>query len=467
MSNSRVSVYMKFNKKSKWNAFFFLVAFCAIAHGSVDFSLNKEYFINTIGDSNTFSRCVASGDLDDDGDIDIVVSDRFSREIVLFLNDGVGNLSYVSSVFIKEFKEVGGTRIILLEDVNGDGLIDLVTAGGGGSNVFLNLGHDENSWMSFGDPDLYFAGDNPHWVDTADMNKDGYPDLLVSDYGEYLDGGFGEAGWYVYLNHGDGTFDGGTYFSLGIDARCISIVGQDFNNDALMDIAVIGHFKRVHLYTNLGNDPETDDWLGVTYESYIETQYSSASIKSFDADDDGDSDLIVAHRTYNQTSLLINDGNGNFMYQSIFTVAGELAQPVDINNDGKIDFALANKLSGVFQIMINEGDGGFVQSFTSPIHNYVDAKFLVCDYINNDSKLDIVLVNSYPGQDKGSIKVFFNESLCILLEDVNGDCCVDVSDILQVIAAWGTDDFLADVNGDGVVNVADLLKILSAWGSCE
>ena len=124
-----------------------------------------------------------------------------------------------------------------------------------------------------------------------------------------------------------------------------------------------------------------------------------------------------------QTSLLINHGSGNFMYQSIFTVAGELAQPVDINNDGQIDFALANKLSGVFQIMINEGDGGFVQSFTSPIHNYVDAKFLVCDYINNDSKLDIVLVNSYPGQDKGSIKVFVKYCYCLSFYWFNISLC--------------------------------------------
>ena len=450
-------------KKIILNASFFLVAFCVFAHGYVDFTLDNEYFINTVGESNTFSRCIASGDLDLDGDIDIVVGDRFSAEIVLFLNEGNGNLSPDGSVFATEKEGIASARILLLEDVNGDGFIDLVTAGAWGSNVFLNLGFNGTTWMGFEDPDLFYAGDNPHWVDTADMNNDGYPDLLVSDFGEDLDGSFGEAGWYVYLNHGDGTFDDGTYFSLGIEARCISIVGQDFNNDALMDIAVVGHLNLVHIYTNLGNDPITDEWLGVTYESYVETQNYSGSIKSFDADNDGDYDLIVAHRTSNQTSLLINDGNGNFMYQSIVTVASELAQPVDINNDGKIDFALANKLLGVFQIMINDGQGGFVQSFTSPIHNWVDAKFLVCDYINNDSKLDIVLVNSYPGQDKGSIKVFF--AVCI--GDVDGDGSVGISDILAVIDFWGScSGCPADVNDDGTVDVSDLLEIIGNW-ACE
>ena len=69
---------MILTKKIILNASLFLVAFCVFAHGYVDFTLDNEYFINTVGEHNTFSRCVASGDLDLDGDIDLVVSDRFS-----------------------------------------------------------------------------------------------------------------------------------------------------------------------------------------------------------------------------------------------------------------------------------------------------------------------------------------------------------------------------------------------------
>ncbi len=52
--------------------------------------------------------------------------------------------------------------------------------------------------------------------------------------------------------------------------------------------------------------------------------------------------------------------------------------------------------------------------------------------------------------------------------DVNGDCQVNVTDLLAVIGAWGATDFtFADINGDGEVNVTDLLAVIGAWGTCS
>jgi hypothetical protein len=51
--------------------------------------------------------------------------------------------------------------------------------------------------------------------------------------------------------------------------------------------------------------------------------------------------------------------------------------------------------------------------------------------------------------------------------DTNGDGVVDVTDLLDVLAAWGDCadicDCPADVTGDGVVDVSDLLLVLGAW----
>jgi hypothetical protein len=50
--------------------------------------------------------------------------------------------------------------------------------------------------------------------------------------------------------------------------------------------------------------------------------------------------------------------------------------------------------------------------------------------------------------------------------DSTGDGVVNVSDILKVLSAYGSDDFTTeDINGDGVVNVGDILGTLSAFGS--
>ena len=51
--------------------------------------------------------------------------------------------------------------------------------------------------------------------------------------------------------------------------------------------------------------------------------------------------------------------------------------------------------------------------------------------------------------------------------DINGDNTTDVSDILMLVAAWGSNDVNADVNGDGVINVSDLSIMIEAWGPCS
>ena len=51
--------------------------------------------------------------------------------------------------------------------------------------------------------------------------------------------------------------------------------------------------------------------------------------------------------------------------------------------------------------------------------------------------------------------------------DFNDDNVVDISDLLSLIAAWGTCESCSeDINTDGVVDVSDLLTVIAAWGDC-
>ena len=49
--------------------------------------------------------------------------------------------------------------------------------------------------------------------------------------------------------------------------------------------------------------------------------------------------------------------------------------------------------------------------------------------------------------------------------DLNEDEVVNITDLLDLIAQWGTNG-PADLNNDGTVNVADLLTLISQWGGC-
>jgi hypothetical protein len=55
---------------------------------------------------------------------------------------------------------------------------------------------------------------------------------------------------------------------------------------------------------------------------------------------------------------------------------------------------------------------------------------------------------------------------CQCPSDLNDDGTTDVSDLLQLLSFWGSDESGGDVNGDGITNVEDLLALISGFGPC-
>ena len=51
--------------------------------------------------------------------------------------------------------------------------------------------------------------------------------------------------------------------------------------------------------------------------------------------------------------------------------------------------------------------------------------------------------------------------------DLDGSGDVDFTDLLAVLAEWGTSGSEADLDEDGMVGLGDLLLLLLAWGPCE
>ncbi len=133
---------------------------------------------------------------------------------------------------------------------------------------------------------------------------------------------------------------------------------------------------------------------------------------------------------------------------------------VDISSDGGASWSNLETVGPT-----NESNGGwyFVEFDLSAVDGFepsddFQVRF-VCGDLGEGSIIEaavdgVELTSSYCDDDGGCD------------EDVNGDGSINVSDLLEIISVWGTDDSDADVNDDGVVNVSDLLAVVAAWGEC-
>lgn len=57
-------------------------------------------------------------------------------------------------------------------------------------------------------------------------------------------------------------------------------------------------------------------------------------------------------------------------------------------------------------------------------------------------------------------------TMCPCDGDANADGTIDFTDILKVLAQWGSTGGSADVNHDGIVDFRDILYVLGRWGAC-
>lgn len=121
-------------------------------------------------------------DVDGNGDLDIVATDRnrefglFGSQVTVLLGDGNRHFSIVTSSSGRSSND----RLRAI-DMDGDGILDLVSESGQFSEGYLDvrLGNGDGS---FDTPLSYPSRGNPHDVVVGDFNADGKPDLVSANY---------------------------------------------------------------------------------------------------------------------------------------------------------------------------------------------------------------------------------------------------------------------------------------------
>ncbi|HTR45860.1 MAG TPA: FG-GAP-like repeat-containing protein [Verrucomicrobiae bacterium] len=179
---------------------------------------------------------VASADLNNDGKIDLAVTNANDNTVSVFLGNGDGTFARAAN---SPFAVGNSPQYVAIGDFNADGFSDLATANNGAPtadntgntvSILLNqLNANGQPTGSFAPPATerdFPAGNGPVSIAVADYNIDGLPDLAVAAQGDNAVS--------VLLNLGGGLF--GPFFELPVGTSPASIATADFNDDSKPDV---------------------------------------------------------------------------------------------------------------------------------------------------------------------------------------------------------------------------------------
>ncbi|MDA1050593.1 MAG: S8 family serine peptidase [Planctomycetota bacterium] len=298
----------------------------------------------------TKPSAVAAGDLDGDGDVDLLVADKNSVDIAVLLNTGDASFG-APSLYSAGFTS-GYVQRLHIADVDGDTDLDVLAyvASTGGDRVVVlsNDGSGTLSWFT------EFANSNStiDGLDIAveDLDGDGDLDVVVPIPFPIT------SQVSVFLNPGDGRFSqASTLSTAGSPPIPLAVTAGDLNDDGAPDLAVANSNGTVSIFLNQGSAAFS---VGVGYATGAVPQ----TLRIKDVDGDGDSDLIFANPDSDDTSILLNQGDATFAAAVQYTVGDTPRALVssDFNQDGHADLAVVNEESDNLSLLLNQGDGTFV-----------------------------------------------------------------------------------------------------------
>lgn len=344
---------------------------------------------------------------------------------------------------------------VVLVDVNGDSSLDIVLALENQPNrLYINDGNGNFTWQKGVFADVNH--DTEH-VRVADMDNDGFVDVVfVAEDDQNHE---------YYLGNGDGTFRNVSDRLLRKSEGNGLDIG-DVNGDGLPDIVIGNTGDKPGLFLWLNNAEKPGFLIDATAELLPDYTSQSQSVKLFDADGDGDLDLVVANEAP-PSRLYFNDGKGRFTEREGSLVETEPLHSrevivFDADKDGKPDIFFANLTSNGGnkernsrgRIFMNKGDGKFVDETEERIPDYDFSTYAanVIDF-DRDGDMDIIL---------SALKIPPFEAMQVqaLRNDGQGKFSFATEEVIPKVTverAWGQS--VGDVNGD---KIPDLL--IGAWG---
>lgn len=305
-------------------------------------------------------------DMDQDGDLDIVTITLFhssspSTRFHTFFNDGSGSFPTNSYGGLDRF--IGSYK---MGDVDADGYPDIV-ATGSGTNFVMIWANDQTGVLST-DKSTGAISSGVYGAALADMDGDGYQDLIYSLWNTKE--------VYLAINNGAGGFATGRRISTD-DCACYGI--EDVDNDGDLDYIMVYESSTTHIPSILKVWKNNGNGYPISWSNHTMGSRPWFEIECADLDGDGFTDIFPYMMTQGHFHFFVNNGQGGFATKKSPTIADEVKSPElgDIDKDGDIDIVFLDWSTKLLYVQPNLGDldfsydtdGDYVQDYADEFPN--------------------------------------------------------------------------------------------------
>ncbi|BDQ13229.1 MAG: VCBS repeat-containing protein [Chitinophagaceae bacterium] len=238
---------------------------------------------------------------------------------------------------------------LAIADINGDGLEDIFIGASKTQHNAVYMQQSNGIFKQMPQPALLL---DSMWENTdavwADVNKDGYKDLLIASGGNEYYGDDPHLLPLLYLNNGKGKLTRKADAFAGINTTQSRIIAEDFNGDGAVDLLLTGRVEpwkygnapRTYLLENDGKGNFTDQTIRYSKELLNPGMVTDAQLA--DINQDGKKDILISS-LWGTIDAFIRKGN-QFVKQTILNQKGwwQSITLLDIDNDGDQDILAGN-----------------------------------------------------------------------------------------------------------------------------